>query len=79
MKLRIIGSRNASAVYRYPQGPIPQDIDSEDRTEPLEQPSNQEDAPTGIPDDMTNRLPSGGRSGNMKVDKFQGYKIPPMY
>jgi hypothetical protein len=29
--------------------------------------------------DMGNRLPAGGRSGNMKIDKFQGYRIPPMY
>ena len=29
--------------------------------------------------DMGNRLPSGGRSGNPKTDKFQGFRVPPMY
>lgn len=80
MKLRIIGSRNPSAIYRYSDGIIPQETDVEDNTEPLDIiPEQEESADEGIPNDMGNRLPSGGRSGNPKTDKFQGYKIPPMY
>ena len=80
MKLRFIGSRNPSAIYRYSPGSIPEETDAEDNTTPLEDGEEESElSDNGIPDDMGNRLPSGGRSGNKKVDKFQGYRTPPMY
>lgn len=79
MKLRILAARNASAVLRYPQIPVPEETDAEDNTTPLEQGAQQSEASGELPTDTGNRLPTGGRSGNVKIDKFQGYKIPPMY
>jgi len=80
MKLRFLGSRNPSAVFRFSSGDnISTEIEVKDNTIPLESDEENESVDDGIPDDMGNRLPSGGRSGNPKTDKFQGYKIPPMY
>jgi len=80
MKLRVLAMRNPSAIYRYPAEPIPEETDAEDNTAPLEGDGESEQpADDGIPDDTGNRLPTGGRTGNQKVDKFQGYRVPPMY
>lgn len=70
--------RNPSAINRYPAENIPSETDT-DQESNTEQSPKSEIADDGIPDDMGNRLPTGGRSGNKKVDKFQGYKTPPMY
>lgn len=82
MKLRILGFRNPSAIYRYP----PQDVPEEEfetelnpETDKSQIPNKTEVACGGIPHDTGNRLPTGGRSGNPKIDKFQGYRTPPMY
>ena len=80
MKLRMIASRNPSAIYRYKQESIPEETEVKDNTASLECDEEGQDlADDGIPDDMGNRMPAGGRSGDAKIDKFQGYKIPPMY
>lgn len=82
MKLRFLGSRNPSAIYRYPIGIVPEETETEDNTAPLDGEAEQgecELADDGVPDDTGNRLPTGGRTGKPKIDKFQGYKIPPMY
>lgn len=80
MKLRVLASRNPSAIYRYPSCDTPQETEAEDNTAPLEGEGEQQEASEdGIPDDTGNRLPTGGRTGNAKIDKFQGYKTPPMY
>ena len=81
MKLRILASRNPSAIYRYP---TLQDEDEEqeerDPLTPLDNPPEQtEQASREIPQDTGNRLPTGGRTGKPKIDKFQGYRVPPMY
>ena len=82
--------RNSSAVSRFPSGqPAPTEIEVKDNTDPLKldpTESDQEDESVGdgVPDDMGNRLPSGGapdntRESNIKVRRLQGDKIPPMY
>jgi len=79
MKLRAIAFRNPSAICRYQNYGI-EETEVEDNTAPLDEKDEpSEKASGGIPDDMGNRMPTGGRSGNPKTDKFQGYKISPMY
>ena len=85
MKLRILADRNPSAIYRYPNEEVSNSSSSEsesaeENTEEAEpEAGNDEAIDDGMPDDTGNRLPGGGRSGNKKVDKFQGYRTPPMY
>jgi hypothetical protein len=89
MKLRVLASRNPSAINRYPDEAQEksENAESEDNKDQKndEDPEGGADwerkqaASGGIPSDKGNRLPGGGRSGNAKIDKFQGYKTPPMY
>jgi len=91
MKLKMIAEygRNSSAVSRFPSGqPAPTEIEVEDNTDPLKldptESGDEEAIGDGVPDDMGNRLPSGGapdntRKSNIKVRRLQGDKIPPIY
>ena len=85
MKLNAISRNRRRSVYSYLAAGLnnlKDETESPDNTEPLDS----ENETTDIPDnsnpkgkDMGNRLPSGGRTGNPKIDKFQGFRIPPMY
>jgi len=74
MKLRIIASRNPSAIMRNPPPNWVESEEDEEDKKDEEDSKSYDVADDGIPQDTGNWLPSGGRIGKPELDSYFGYK-----